>query len=104
MCGLECTSPNKADNTFTAGEGGSLLVRGTTTDNAGQYNLNIVVSFDITGNGTFSRANENYNKISKSGRMILRVSSTGTVCQQLDYTLTGNISGGSQPTCCTVKE
>jgi len=88
-----CWATNKADNTFASGEGGSLIIRGITNDKAGQYNLNIVVSFDITGNGTFSRANENYNKISKSGRMILRVITTGTVCAPLDYSLSGNLAG-----------
>ncbi len=88
-----CWATNKADNTFTAGEGGSLIVRGITNDKAGQYSLNLLVSFDITGNGTFSRANENYNKISKSGRMILRVNAAGAACPNLDYSLPGNIAG-----------
>ena len=88
-----CWVTNKADNTFAAGEGGSLIVKGTTTDNLGQYNLNVVVSFDITGDGTFSRANENYNKISKSGRMILRVNSPGSACDRIDYTIPGNTAG-----------
>lgn len=88
-----CWVTNKADNTFATGEGGSLIIRGTTNDKAGQYNLNIVVSFDITSSGTFSRANENYNKVSKSGRMILRVSVPGSVCTPLDYSLPGNVAG-----------
>lgn len=88
-----CWVTNKADNTFTSGEGGSLIVRGTTNDNLGQYNLNIVVSFDIDGIGTFSRANENYNRISKSGRMILRVNAPGTACPGIQYSLPSNISG-----------
>lgn len=89
-----CWVTNKADNTFAAGEGGSLIVKGTTIDNTGQYSLNVVVSFDITGDGTFSRANENYNKVSKSGRMILRVNEPGTACERINYTIPGNIAGG----------
>jgi len=88
-----CWATNKTDNTFAAGEGGTLAVRGTTNDKSGQYNLNIVVSFDITGNGTFTRANENYNKISKSGRMILRVNAPDSACPSIDYSLPGNIAG-----------
>ncbi|HLP50962.1 MAG TPA: hypothetical protein VK154_08760 [Chitinophagales bacterium] len=89
-----CWVTNKADNTFAAGEGGSLIVKGTTTDNAGQYSLNVVVSFDIAGDGTFGRTNENYNKVSKSGRMILRVNEPGTACERINYTIPGNTAGG----------
>lgn len=89
-----CWVTNKADNTFAAGEGGSLIVKGTTNDNPGQYNLNVVVSFDVTGDGTFSRANENYNKVSKSGRMILRVNNPGNACERINYTIPGNTAGG----------
>ena len=88
-----CWATNAADNTFAAGEGGSLIVKGITNDNTGQYNLTIIVSFDITGDGKFTRANENYNKISKSGRMILRVNNPGAACEKLDYTLPGNTAG-----------
>jgi|ERR1043165_3034731 hypothetical protein len=93
-----CWVTNAADNTFSAGEGGSLIVKGTTIDKAGQYNLTIIVSFDITGDGKFTRANENFNKVSKSGRMILRVSSPGAACEKLDYTLPGNIAGSETST------
>ena len=93
-----CWVTNKADNTFAAGEGGSLIVRGTTNDNVGQYNLNIIVSFDIDGSGNFGRANENYNKVSKSGRMILRVNAPGTACPGIQYSLPGNISGAETST------
>ena len=88
-----CWATNKADNIFAANEGGSLIVRGITNDKTGQYNLNVVVSFDITGTGVFTRANENYTKISKSGRMILRMNNTGATCERVDYSLPGNVTG-----------
>lgn len=88
-----CWVTNKADNTFAAGEGGSLIIRGITNDKPGQYNLAIVVSFDTTGDGTFSRANVNYNTISKSGRMILRVNTPGSDCPRIDYSDPGNLAG-----------
>ncbi len=88
-----CWVTNKADNTFGPGEGGSLIIRGITNDKAGQYNLTLTVSFDVTGSGEFTRANVNYNTISKSGRMILRVTDKGADCPKIDYSDPGNVAG-----------
>ncbi len=88
-----CWVTNKADNTFAAGEGGSLIIKGITNDKPGQYSLSIVVSFDITGDGTYTRTNVNYNTISKSGRMILRVNEQGGSCESINYAVPGNTAG-----------
>lgn len=88
-----CWLSTKADNIYKMNEGGNLMFRGITKDNTGQFTLNITMSFDTDGDGTFDRISVNYNKISKTGKMILRVVNTSMSCEIVDYSLPGNIAG-----------
>ena len=88
-----CWVTNKPNNVFGRNEGGLLVLRGITNDNAGQFNLNITMSFDTKGDGTFARENVNYNKISKTGKMIVRVIAPGATCEPIDYEVVSNTSG-----------
>lgn len=88
-----CWVTNKVDNVFQKGEGGLLVLRGITNDATGQFNLSITVSFDTEGQGVFNRADVNYNKVSSTGRMILRVNEPGAECPEIDYDLQSNIAG-----------
>ena len=93
-----CWLSSKADNTFAKGEGGRLVFRGITNDNAGQYVLAVTVSFDTNGSGAFNRPNVNYNKVSNTGRMILRVTTDANQCADIDYDLASNIAGAGPNT------
>jgi hypothetical protein len=85
-----CWVSSSATNSFGAGTGGTLYFRGTTHDQAGQYTLAVTMSFDTDGDGTFDRTAVNYNKVSNTGKMILRVSNETTPCENIDYSLPGN--------------
>jgi hypothetical protein len=93
-----CWLSTKADNIYKMNEGGNLMLRGITKDNTGQFSLSITMSFDTNGDGTFDRTNVNYNKISKTGKMILRVVNSGMSCEMVDYSLSGNIAGSGVTT------
>ncbi len=88
-----CWVTSHSDRTFQKGQGGLLVFKGKTNDEPGQYNLNVIVSFDTDGNGDFDREAVNYNKITKTGKMVLRVANGVVSCQPIDYETTGNIAG-----------
>jgi len=87
-----CWVSSSASNTFEAGTGGTLYFRGLTHDQAGQYTLYVTMSFDTDGDGIFDRTAVNYNKVSNTGKMILRVSNESAPCENIDYSLPGNIA------------
>lgn len=87
-----CWVSSSSTNTFSEGTGGTLYFRGITHDQAGQYTLAITMSFDTDGDGVFDRTAVNYNKVSNTGKMILRVSNDVTPCENIDYSLPGNIA------------
>lgn len=91
-----CWVTSHESRTFQKGEGGLLVFKGTTKDDPGQYNLEVLVSFDTDGNGDFDREAVNYNKISKTGKMILRVANGTVSCQPIDYETQGNTAGVSR--------
>ncbi len=93
-----CWVTNKADNVFQRGEGGLLMLRGIASDNVGQFALQITLSFDTNGEGTFNRTDVNYNKVSNTGRMILRVVNPGEACPDIDYDLASNIAASGTNT------
>lgn len=84
-----CWATTSANNTFKPGEGGILQFSGVVVDNPGQYNLTMIMSFDTSGDGKFDRTDVNYNIISKTGKLILRVNTTGADCPSIDYTSPG---------------
>ncbi|MBL7776742.1 MAG: hypothetical protein JNK66_00450 [Chitinophagales bacterium] len=84
-----CWATTSANNMFKPGEGGILQFSGVVIDNPGQYNLTMVMSFDTNGDGKFDRTDVNYNIISKTGKLILRVNTTGADCPSIDYTSPG---------------
>lgn len=90
-----CWVTSRENNTFSKGEGGVLVLRGITADNIGQYQLSILVSFDTKGTGQFDRPNLSYNKVSNTGRMILRVTATADQCPEIDYDQQSNIAGSA---------
>ena len=55
-CGL-CWKSSNSGNVFMKDEAGCFVVRGTTTEAAGQYALNIVLSFDTANSGSFNVSN-----------------------------------------------
>lgn len=89
-----CWVSSRANNTFLAGEGGLLMLRGITNDNIGQFGLDIKLSFDTTGDGAFDRTDVNYNKVSNTGKMILRVTNASVNCEDVDYEAQSNVAGG----------
>jgi hypothetical protein len=93
-----CWVTSKADNVFSRGEGGLLILRGIASDNAGQFSLNITVSFDTDGDGLFDRTDVNYNKVSNTGRMIVRLINPGTDCMDIDYDIQSNIAASGNNT------
>lgn len=93
-----CWQSTKADNIFKMHEGGNLVFRGITTDNTGQFTLNVLMSFDTKGTGTFDRTDVNYNKVSKTGKMILRVVNAEVNCEMVDYSFPGNIASSGVST------
>lgn len=93
-----CWVTSKSDNTFNRGEGGVLMLRGIASDNPGQFTLNITVSFDTNGYGEFDRMDVNYNKVSNTGRMIVRLINPGTDCMDIDYDIQSNIAASGNNT------
>lgn len=91
-----CWVSSREDRTFEKGTGGLLVFKGTTKDEPGQYNLVVTVSFDTDGNGDFDREAVNYNKVSKTGKMVLRVANGTVSCQPIDYETPGNTAGVSR--------
>jgi hypothetical protein len=93
-----CWATDRSDNVFEKGEAGTLTIRGITSDNSGQYVLKVTLSFDTENKGEFNRAQVDFNDITQSGKMILRVSNGNTACERLDYNSIGNTAGNNVAT------
>lgn len=88
-CGL-CWSSSSVDNIFTRDQAGCIAVTGTTNDAAGQYKLNVVLSFDTNNSGTFNQPNKNLSSIAaNTGQVILLLLSPDDSCPSVNYNATG---------------
>lgn len=89
-CGL-CWVSSNAHDSYQANGGGCIVIQGTTNDAAGQYTLNITLSFDTSGNGTWTQTGVSLNTlVSSNGKIILRLLNPEESCGTINYSASGN--------------
>lgn len=94
-CGLCWVSGNTA-NTFNVSEGGCLVIQGTTNDVAGQYTLNVSLSFDTGGTGNWTQTGVSLNSlVTSTEKLILRLLNPEESCGGINYSISGNTAAGS---------
>ena len=82
-CGL-CWSLNKASRTYAANEVGCLTITGTTNDAVGQYNLRLVLSAYLTGNGGTAIQLSPNTVDAANIKIWMRVGTSGGLCSAVD--------------------
>ena len=83
-CGL-CWKSSSSDNVFLKDEAGCFVLRGTTTEAAGQYVLDIVVSFDTANAGSFNVSNVQLSNVVSAAQLVyVRLVSTNSECSAVN--------------------